>query len=656
MTDPHNGDGEGERNNHDQRDDGPTPRQQPDFAMFTRWTDDTFNHLKTLFQFEVAKHVTTRMLALGSLIFTFLGILSIFGLRQGIDLVVEDIRRNAQNEIAAEIRSELANQMQEMRALIADGTVQLRVTDVLMDRSSRDLNDLSIAIRDRMDKSSNDLNDLSDATRDRIAALASEIDNQVVEVRDRINEIEGLSENLGMLDQQLQVYSQDLATGRQDIDSLLVETRKLVDLSVTPLLSIDSLLGRLDVAGRALAASGKGEPDAHELAVVRAIIETLGAKEFKQQEEFQKEAVVRTLQAIFIYRPPSGSVDYNDDTFREIRVGAINALRSLSERSPLPEAGIRALTEMLEDARRFGERDGAAWALSVLADDDLLVEIDEQVIVGATDGLVNTLTTRDDPEVQRTALQTLRRIATMSEFKSSLISQKSNEKIVATLSSSDEALRKASAEVLRAIVHPGSEEWREEVRALAKDESEEVKRIGVGIQAQVFPDDLVRQAAKEPELERELTAEVEQARRSVAADYKARGRRRFREERWEEAIDNFLRYLELQPDDLGAQREVAELHLLADNYDKAEAMAKITLASASTQRTLDQFIIVAARVMAGIPHAEDTAILLGLAETSPMRPGYWSFDTLREHLNDENTGTPEARAEVLDLILLIERS
>jgi tetratricopeptide (TPR) repeat protein len=353
-------------------------------------------------------------------------------------------------------------------------------------------------------------------------------------------------------------------------------------------------------------------------------------------------------------RPPSGSVDYNDGAFREIRVRAIYALRSLSVRSPLPEAGIRALTEMLEDVGRFGERDGAAWALDVLADDDLLVEIDEQVIVGATGALVSTLTTSDDPEVQRTALQTLRRIATMSEFKSRLISQESSEKIVAAMSSSDEARRQAGAEVLRAIVHTGSEEWREEVRALVEDGSEEVRRIGVGIQAQAFPDDLVREAEKEPTLEQELTAEVEAARQSVAAEFRARGRRRFQEGRWEDAIENYLKYVELRPDDLTVQRDLAEVYLLARQYAEAEARARITIESASTQRVLDQFTIVAALVLAGRPDAEERARLLELGETSPMRFGYWSFDTLREHLNDENTGTPEARAEVLKLILLIE--
>lgn len=36
-----------------------------------------------------------------------------------------------------------------------------------------------------------------------------------------------------------------------------------------------------------------------------------------------------------------------------------------------------------------------------------------------------------------------------------------------------------------------------------------------------------------------------------------------------------------------------------------------------------------------------------------MRIGYWSFDILREQLTNSTPGTDEARAKILELILLI---
>jgi hypothetical protein len=539
------------------------PQEGPDFDAWKSWCDETFNHLKELFKHEVARHVITRLVGIGSAVVTLVGVLSYFGFQQIIKNQIDTALIQAKNEVKEEIKADVDKQV---------------IKEV--ERQLEKMNDLTEKVQLNIAEGMG----MQRLMREDFKAARSKLMTSLDELDEIDVKFEGIQEKLRQAESR--------------ITKVLGRSNELVSLDS---LEIEQYIDRIGEARRRLAFAERGSNEyIHEKVVLQRCIDNLGRREFKESEKKQKKNIIKFLGGLLEATPREDRrVVLRNDDFRVARNKVIFALNNLSSNPPSWHYGIDQFAIILDDRDgKYLERDGAAWGLHNLASEAHLTEtssIIKRSISRAVEALVKAAITEEDTEITRVAMESLRKIVRTPAFKDleldpilgtavnktkvggqfSRISQMPplNSRLTKIIDAEIKLKPHAEKAMRIAAILAGSGQsyWSDFLKEIIIEDkySEDVRQIAAKYLLQINSYAALNALKETPQIKKELRQQVERAEWREIRKLDRKRKASFEQGNHEDAIAAVQQIIQINPGNLSQIRNLVELYLIAGEYDKA---------------------------------------------------------------------------------------
>ncbi len=606
-----------------------------DLDRWTKWSSQNFENLKELFRHEVAAHVLKKQITIGTGLMTVLAILSYFGIREAVDIALNQVVIDAKEEVTKEFRTAVESELNSSRQVRADVQSQVDVTQQFLNW-----------IRQEVDRSKHAFDRSMDEAEANFAYLKGSQEESLEDLQDN-----------------LQSFQSEFAAERTKIDW----HRELTEITVC---DSKELLRRIEGARRGLDTVDRAQRDQHRLVLARCVKE-LGQRDFKGGELDTKDQAIELL--VDLLRRPSdvdvGQSSLEGKRYRTVRTNCIVALKNLGGSTPRTSLAVERMTSMLASPDKFHERDGAAWGLRLLADDNTLTEFAEPIVERAVEQLIDCALSDQEIEVPRVALTTLESIAGASEFAYIAIDDGVSERIRRGLHSPDLDLRLRSTKVVAALGQESGEEWVDALFQLVEeDEDDRVQAIAASSLTRSATEEFANLVETRPDLNEKLAVQAKEARDRSQKDARATAlrtlrasrRHEFESGRWSEALEAVNQLIALEPDNAHHKRDLMEMLVITGSYEEARTLvAELrTLDDASEWEVLYDLFDVIALIIGGKPHEAEKARFLSSAERMKDENrslGGWRFSIFEEFIREKTNLDDASRGEILELVDLADR-
>jgi hypothetical protein len=621
------------------------PQESPDFDAWRSWCDDTFNHLKELYKHEVARHVITRLVGIGSAVVTLVGILSYFGFQQ---------------------------------------LIESRISDVLDDKAEK----IRIKIEAALNEEVVDQVERMDELKERVQVKIAEGMGMQQSIRENFRHIQrNLNASLDELDQfNIKFFGiQEKITNATDsIDSAV---RRMDELMSIETYEYKDSIERIKQARRLLATATEKSDVTYETVVLQRCVDSLSKLEFKESKKGEKKKIINFLVELLEKIPKDDSqITLDREEFGVARKKIIFALSNLSSNPPDWHYGVDQFASILENQDgKYLERDGAAWGLQSLSSEARLTEPDKKIkmsISRAVEALVKAAIAEKSPEVNRVAMESMHKITRTPVFKDleldtilgpevrkvkagmklSQISKNTplNSRLTIIIENeiknekhTDKAMRVAAI-----LAASGQSYWSDFLKKIIGDSqyNKNVWKKAAKYLLNINSYAALNALKETPQIKEELRKQVAIAESREERKLNRRRKASFEQGNYADSIAAIQKIIQIKPDSYGQIRNLVELYLITGEYAKALNSTKELRnyqKDLSTYKALYDWFDAVGKVLQGESHQAEKKKLCQSAKQQRITSKIWRFTIFQNYIKENKQ---EYREEIDELVKIVQTS